>query len=147
MKSTLHAAALASVLAATIPHVHAACDVQSVAVSSGKVELARWDGASPEIHRITLPNGFNVGLKIEPASAAKNAETAKQLNDPTIELVKISIYDLQGPQPKQLAYTWGGVNSLQGYGPKGGATRVTEVGEPGIELKLTKPKCANPNNV
>jgi hypothetical protein len=92
MKSTLHAAAVASVLAAAIPHVHAACDVQSVAVSSGKVELAR-------------------------------------------------------PQPKQLAYTWGGVNSLQGYGPKGGATRVTEVGEPGIELKLTKPKCANSNNV
>jgi len=40
--------------------------------------VARWDVVSPEIHRITLPNGFNVGLQIEPASAAKNAETAKK---------------------------------------------------------------------
>lgn len=144
MKSLLRVTALISTLMACIPHAYAACDVQSVAVSSGKVELAKWDVTSPEIRRLNLPNGFALGLKIEPASPEKNQEVAKKLagREP-LELVEISLYDLKGAEPKRLSHTWGGTNSFQGYGPAGGADRVSEVGQPGIELKLSKPKCAH----
>ncbi|MRW89315.1 hypothetical protein GJ699_04900 [Duganella sp. FT80W] len=141
MKSALQ---LMVLIAAGMSNAHAVCGVQSVEVSSGKLEVGRWDVVSPEIHRLTLPNGFALGLQIEPASPEKSKEIAKKLAGyPPVEWVKISLYDLRGPQPKQLTYTWGGANSYQGYGPGGGADRVREIGEPGIELKLTKPKCAN----
>lgn len=101
---------------------HAACDVQSVAVLSASSELARWDVVSDEIRPVGLPNGFQLGVKIEPASAEKNrefAEKMKGLAEP-VELVKITLYDLAGTRPRQLTYNWGGVNSRQGYGSAGG---------------------------
>jgi len=42
-----------------------------------------------------------------------------------------------------MTHTWGGANSRQGYGPKGGADRVDEVGNPGILFMLSKPGCAD----
>jgi hypothetical protein len=127
---------------------HAACDVQSVAVLSADSELARWDVVSDEIHPITLPNGFQLGLQIEPASAEKNSEFAKKMKGlaEPVELVKISLYDLGGSRARQLTHTWGGVNSLQGYGPAGGADGVMEIGEPGIVLDLKKTECSHPRS-
>ncbi|MYM81552.1 hypothetical protein GTP44_06230 [Duganella sp. FT50W] len=123
---------------------NAACNVQSVAISSGKVEVAHYDVLSPEIRRLTLPNGFSLGLKIEPASPEKLQQIAKgsEGRAPT-EWVKISLYDLRKSPAKELTSTWGPVNSYQGYGPAGGADRVVEIGEPGIDLKLSKPKCSS----
>jgi len=123
---------------------NAACNAQSIVVSSGKIEVARYEVVPSEIHRLTLPNGFALGLKIEPASPEKNREIEKKSEGraPT-EWVKISLYDLRNNQPKELTHTWGGANSYQGYGPAGGADRVTEIGDPGVELKLSKLKCPN----
>lgn len=144
MKSILCLAVLVSSGVTGFQSANAACNAQSVIVSSGKVEVAHYEVVPSEIHRLTLPNGFNLGLKIEPASPEKMQEIAtKSEGRASTEWVKISLYDLRNKQPKELTHTWGGANSYQGYGPAGGADRVTEFGESGVELKLSKPKCTN----
>jgi len=147
MKSALYLVILVSSGPTWLQSANAACNVQSVVVSSGKVEVANYEVVPSEIHRLTLPNGFALGLKSEPASPEKTQEIARKSEGRApAEWVKISLYDLRKNQPKELTYTWGPTNSYQGYGPAGGADRVTEIGEPGIELTLRKPKCPNPTS-
>lgn len=143
LKNAFRIIALISGTTLGFPYAHAACDVQSVTLLSGKTELEKWNVVPGEIRPITLTNGFKLGLQIEPASEEKNREFAEKMQDhPPVELVKISLYDLTGPHAKQLSHTFGGTNSLQGYGPKGGADAVIEIGEPGILLDLKKPTCS-----
>jgi hypothetical protein len=119
--------------------------VQSVYVHSGAKELGHWNVDSAEIHRVQVPNGFEVGIQIEPATDEKYQEILARLeraNATAIsELVKISLYDMRSQPPKLLTYTWGGTNSYQGYGALGGADRVSQLGLPGIRLTLFKPVC------
>jgi hypothetical protein len=119
--------------------------VQTVYVHSGAKELGHWTVDSSEIHRVQVPNGFEVGIQIEPATAEKYQELLDRLAQAhataTSELVKISLYDMKLQPPKLLTYTWGGTNSFQGYGALGGADRVGELGLPGIRLTLFKPVC------
>lgn len=144
MKSALYTAILVAGGLTWLPSANAACNAQSVAVSIGEVEVAHYEVVPSEIHRLALPNGFPLGLKIEPASTEKTQEIArKSEGHAPAEWVKISLYDLRNNPPKELTHTWGAANSYQGYGPAGGADRVTEIGEPGIELKLSKQKCTN----
>jgi len=143
MKNILYLMMLSGSGLTCLQSASAACNVQSVVVSSGKIEVAHYDVISPKIYRLTLPNGFALGLQIEPASPEKNQEIVQKSGGRApAEWVKISVYDLRNNQSKRLTYTWGPTNSSQGYGPAGGADRVVEIGEPGIELKLSKPKCA-----
>ncbi len=115
---------------------------QSVWLSSGNNEIAHWDVNSTEIHQAKLGNGFNLGLKIEPASAEIYHAQLKKLHGKAIEeLVKISIYDMSSAEPKLLTTTWGGANSKQGFGQNGGANRVEALGVSGIELWLRKAAC------
>jgi hypothetical protein len=145
MKNTLYLMMLVGSGMTYLQSASAACNVQSVVVSSGKTEVAHYDVVSPKIYRLTLPNGFALGLQIEPASAEQNQEIVKKSEGRApAEWVKISLYDLRNNQSKRLTYTWGPTNSYQGYGPAGGADRVVEIGEPGIELKLSKPQCSQP---
>lgn len=131
-------------VAAVWAHVAAACDpetgmrTQSVNLSWNGANLKRWDVSSPEIERVELGNGFQLGVRIEPATAEKYAEWRRKH---VPELVKISLFDLSGSEPALLTYTWGGANSLQGYGSRGGADRVEALGDPGILLTLMKPVC------
>ncbi|MEO8385871.1 MAG: hypothetical protein ABI583_11560, partial [Betaproteobacteria bacterium] len=131
---------------------------QSVTLSSGGMGIDDWEVYSAEIHRTKLANGFELGLQIEPATKAKYGDllkTAKKFGElvkvnktPAYdELVKISVYDMSGETPKLLTSTWGGANSMQGYGPKGGADRVDAVGEPGINLWLHKAVCVTATDI
>ena len=121
---------------------------QAVWLSSGGKNIERWEVTSAEIHRTRLANGFELGLKIEPATAEKYSELLKKVNQKAIdELVKISVYDMSGAEPKLLTHTWGGANSKQGYGPRGGADGVPAIGEPGIELWLHKPACVKADDL
>lgn len=121
---------------------------QSVSLSSGGKNIERWEVKPAEIHRTRLANGFELGLKIEPATAEKYTELFERTKSKAIdELVKISVYDMSGTEPKMLTHTWGGANSKQGYGPRGGADGVPAIGEPGIELWLHKPVCIKAENV
>lgn len=125
---------------------------QSVSLSSGGKDIEEWEVNSNEIHRTRMANGFQLGLQIEPATAEKYGELLKtaekygellkNTNPPAYdELVKISLYDMRGATPKLLTSTWGGANSKQGYGPRGGADSVKAIGEPGIVLWLHKAVC------
>ena len=125
---------------------------QSVSLSVGGKDIEEWEVTSSEIYRTRLPNGFQLGLKVEPATAEKYGELLKtaekygellkNAKQPAYdELVKISLYDMRGATPKLLTSTWGGANSKQRYGPRGGTDRIKAIGEPGIVLWLHKAVC------
>lgn len=57
------------------------------------------------------------------------------------EAVTIELYDMSKSPPELLTYNYGGSNSLQGYGPHGGADTVEEVGPKDVELFLQRPVC------
>ncbi|MEO8002841.1 MAG: hypothetical protein ABI644_13280 [Arenimonas sp.] len=115
-------------------------DQMVVLTVSGK-NIETWTAKSDEIKSVTLPSGFKLGVKIEPADQEfykKQAEKLKFVD----ESVKITLFNVSRSTPKQLTYTWGGTNSIQGYGANGGADRVVELGNPGIVMTLLKPVCA-----
>jgi hypothetical protein len=121
---------------------------QMVWLSSGNKTIDRWEVTDAEIHRTPLANGFELGLKIEPATPEKYRELLARTHAPAVpEFVKISVFDMSGTAPKLLTTTWGGANSKQGYGPRGGANRVEAIGEPGIELWLHKAVCLSADEV
>jgi hypothetical protein len=143
----------AACVAAGATNVSASClasgvSTQSVSLSSGGKNIERWQVKPDEIHRNRLANGFELGLKIEPATTEKYAELFERTKSKAFdELVKISVYDMGGAEPKLLTHTWGGANSKQGYGPRGGADGVPAIGEPGIELWLHKPACVTKDDL
>jgi hypothetical protein len=148
-----HALAIVfGVAIATASGATRACDVESgtrkqtVHLSWGGERLKSWAVLSPEIERVELPNGFNLGVKIEPASAEKYAELQAKTKHVS-ELVHISLFDLGGQEPVLLTHTWGGANSLQGYGASGGADRVEKLGDPGVLLTLLNPVCASKESI
>jgi hypothetical protein len=59
------------------------------------------------------------------------------------ELVRIVLFDLASTPARELTAGWSGANSIQGFGAKGGADRVPELGDPGIRLVLLKPVCVD----
>ena len=121
---------------------------QMVWLSSGNKPIDRWEVNGTEIHRTRLANGFELGLRIEPATPETYRELLARHPAPAIsELVKISVFDMSGVNPKLLTTTWGGANSRQGYGPRGGADRVEAIGDPGIELWLHKAVCVNADEI
>ena len=131
---------------------------QSVSLSVGGKDIEEWEVTSSEIYRTRLANGFQLGLQIEPATAdkyadllktaEKHAELVKNTKQPAYdELVKISLYDMRGATPKLLTSTWGGANSKQRYGPRGGTDRIKALGEPGIVLWLHKAVCVRAEDI
>lgn len=54
------------------------------------------------------------------------------------ELVKIDFYNMSEKSPKLLSPTWGGANSEQGVGPRGGANDVAALGQHKIALILKR---------
>ena len=146
MRTTIVLSFCLGVLAAS--NLASACDAQTgergqhVDLRWNHQPVGNWIAASSEIKRIDLPNGFALGVKIEPATAEKYAQL-KAHSKHQAELVHISLYDMAGAEPTLLTHTWGGSNSLQGYGAKGGADRVEPLGTPGILLTLLKPVCAD----
>lgn len=116
--------------------------VQHVFLDYAGTYIDNWMVSSEKIKAVKLPNGFNLGVQIEPASREKYEEYFQGVNYVS-ETVRITLYDLSEHPPKRLTSTWGGTNSLQGYGAQGGADRVDELGDPGIKLLLVKPVCVS----
>jgi hypothetical protein len=113
-----------------------------VILSVGDRYLTHWSVVDGETRPVVLPNGFRLGIRIEPASQQEYARWARGENAHYLpEMVAITLFDLTTPVPRELTHTWGGANSLQGYGPQGGADRVDAVGSPGITLLLNKANC------
>jgi len=111
---------------------------QRVSLSWNNQSIEHWTVRLGEIRVIDLPNGFPLGLQFdEPELEVYQRARARFMP----ELLKISLFDLSEPEPVLLSFTYGGTNSLQGYGSRGGADRVDELGDPGVTLHLHKPVC------
>ncbi len=147
MNTRILAIVLITILIASSASMGAvACD-RETGLRKQRVFLT-WDGASVKdwtvtsdaIEAVDLPNGFHLGVKIEPATQDKYAKEAN--SKPYVpELVKITLVNLGDPKQPILTHTWGGANSIQGYAASGGADRVEALGTPGVELTLLKPVC------
>lgn len=118
---------------------------QSVSLSVEGKGVDRWQVINSEIHLVQLPKGFKLGVKIEPATTEKYREFffSKHPLPAVDELVKIELYDMRESSPKLISTTWGGSNSIQGFGPRGGANGVPVMGEQ-AELWFHKPVCIKP---
>jgi hypothetical protein len=114
---------------------------QSVALFVEGREIDRWDIASSEVHRVRLPQGFELGLQIEPATPERYRELLAKTKWRSIdELVKVTLLDMSTVPPYELSTTWGGANSKQGFGPRGGANGVPKLIDQ-VELWLHNPVC------
>jgi hypothetical protein len=115
---------------------------QTVILSVGDQYLAHWSVVPGETRAVVLPNGFHLGVKIEAPSRQEYARWAREPDVHYVpEMVEITLFDLTTAAPRELTHTWVGANSLQGYGPNGGADRVDAIGSPGITLLLNKATC------
>lgn len=103
--------------------------------------VSSWAVDSGEVRQVELPNAFQLGVSVEPATADAYGDLRSGFRH-VPELVKITLFDVGTRPPRRLTTTWGGANSIQGYGASGGADRVVELGDPGITLILQKPVCA-----
>ena len=118
---------------------------QSVALSVEGRQLERWEVSTGEVHRIRLPRGFELGIRIDPTTPEKYRETfAKTQWRGIDELVKITLLDMRSAPPRELSVTWGGANSKQGFGPRGGANGVPDLIDQ-IELWFHYPVCVTPD--
>ena len=118
---------------------------QSVSLSVEGKRLERWQPTPGEIRRTRLPGGFVVGVQIDPATPEKYRELLSKARAMD-ELVKISIYDANADTPRLLSTTWGGANSKQGFGPRGGANGIPALGDQ-IELWFHYPVCVTPETI
>ncbi len=103
--------------------------------------LAKWSQTSSEPKVFELESGLTLGIMIkdaEPEAYAGHNEVFPF----TPELVSIELFDMGTVPPTSLSKTWGGANSIQGFGSLGGANRVDELGNPGLSLHLVKPVCS-----
>ena len=117
--------------------------LQKVFLSWNGQRVNHWIVEPGVIKPVELPNGFQLGLKLEDPEPEKISEYREKIPHPP-EMVSISLFDLTGDEPVFLTRTYGGTNSIQGYGARGGADRVDALGDPGISLTLLKPVCLAP---
>lgn len=113
--------------------------VESVELSIGGVAVERWEAQPGKIHRLRLPSGFELGIQVDPATAERYGELLSKVRS-VDELVKVSVFDMRGPQPAKVTGTWAGANSIQIFGPRGDAATPGMLPEQ-ISLWLHKPAC------
>lgn len=120
---------------------------QAVSLTVEDRQVDRWEVTSSEIHRVRLPQGFELGLRIEPATPAKYRELLEKTRMRAIdELVKITLFDMSTQPPQELSTTWGGANSRQGFGPRGGANGVPKMVDQ-VLLWFHKPACVTAGTI
>lgn len=116
---------------------------QHVFLSWNGERLQDWVASMGSLEHFTLPNGFDLGIELDEPSREKYIELAERHRH-VPEIVQINLFDLSREEPDLLSKTYGGTNSIQGFGARGGANRVKQLGDPGIRLTLLKPVCAEP---
>lgn len=114
--------------------------VQRVVLEWNHQHVETWAVKDEGVHSVVLPNGVKLGVQIEARQIYKH-EQSKGTFKYAPEMVKISLFDMSGSEPKRLTSTYGGSNSIQGFGAKGGADSVAMLGDPGVKLTLLKPVC------
>lgn len=102
--------------------------------------LGNWTVNSAETKQFELDNGYKLGILIKEAEPEKYSEVS-QVWPHVPELVSIELFDMATEPPTRVSRTWGGANSMQGFGSRGGANVVEELGNPGLSLHLVKAVC------
>ncbi len=130
----------------------AACDwktgerKQHVFLSWNGEGLEDWEAPMGHIQQVTLPNGFELGIELDELPHQKHMQLAEKLQH-VPEVVQINLFDLAAGESELLSETFGETNSIQGFGARGEANTVEKLGDPGINLTLLKPVCAEPTVV
>lgn len=119
---------------------------QRISLSIAGQEFEQWEVDGSSIRNVLLPKGFKLGVKIEPATGDVYRRSLKNSSKGASELVKISLYDMSADSPKMLSTTWGGSNSIQSFGPRGGANRVSAMGEQ-VDFWFQKAICISPETI
>lgn len=119
---------------------------QLVFLSWNGEPLNDWVAPMGHMQQVTLPNGFELGVQLEDPPRQKYIELANRLQH-VPEIVQINLFNLTEAETEPLSETYGGTNSIQGFGARGGANRVAQLGDPGIRVTLLKPVCAKPGMV
>ena len=114
---------------------------QRVYAYSGSTQLEGWNVDPNAVHREKLPNGYTVGVKIEPVAASVYRSTPFRNMRYSPELVKVSLYDVSFERPRMLDSKFAGANSIQSYNDKNDASHGVSLGSPGLTLILQKPTC------
>lgn len=129
-----------------VPLAYADCisdgvSAQFVMLTVQGKQIDQWDAIPGQIHQTKLPSGFTVGIEIDPTTAEKYREVISRFRGRGVdELANIRLFDVSQTPSKLLSQTWGGSNSKQGFGPRGGANGVPELIDQ-VELWLHKPTC------
>ena len=150
MRTTLNIATFLIISLVAFPSN--ACDVdtgerqQHVFLSWNGQQITDWIVTNGEIQKVSLPNGFELGISLDEPGPDVYEQQAER-HDYVWELVEIKLFDASNEEPKLLSLTYGGTNSKQGFGARGGANRVSELGDPGILLTLLKPICQESKSV
>lgn len=103
-----------------------------------------WIAEPGDMQSIRLPDGFQLGIRLD-QTAPDAIPPGADHGSYKPELVQINVFDMSTPDPVRLTTTYGGTNSIQGYGSRGGADRIEALGNPGIRLTLLKPNCVASN--
>ena len=102
---------------------------QMIFLESGGKTVEYWQMDSGRMREVDLPSGKKIGVSITPASVEKYQEHASSGRF-SPELVEIRLYDLSTGEPVETHMSWGGANSVQGFG--------------NFTLNLLKPVCYQP---
>lgn len=114
--------------------------VQRVVLDWNHQHIDTWAVEDTSVHSVDLPNGVKLGVQIEASRIYKSGQSEATFKYAP-EMVRISLFDMSGTEPKRLTSTYGGSNSIQGFGAQGGADSVAMLGNPGVQLTLLKPVC------
>ena len=101
---------------------------QMIYLESAGETIEFWEMVPGQIKSVKLPDDSVVGISATPAKDEKYRDQSKgQKFVP--ELVEIRIFDMSGLEPKETNMSWGGANSVQGFG--------------GFTLNFLKPVCVS----
>ncbi len=87
---------------------------QLVYARSGIEVVEYWAVEGPEIHSVQLPNGVTAWVLVETPTQEMYRERFPDKSQ-VVELVKITVFDMSNEEPKEIAVSWGGANSWQGF--------------------------------
>lgn len=99
-----------------------------------------WSASPGAVESITLPTGFELGVELTNPPRQFYADYSERAEH-VPEMVQIRLLDLSDDEPEELSRTYAGSNAVQGFGIRGGANKVSELGDPGIRLTLIRPVC------
>jgi len=103
--------------------------------------LDSWNADPAAMHQEKLPDGSNIGVKIEPVPASYYARTPFRDMHYAAELVKVSLFDMSHGTPRLLLHNFAGASSTQSYFGDVAPDKPLDLNAAGLTLVLQKASC------